>query len=98
MSDTSRRAEDFRFVECPRCGNEDFHPEGKFCKRCRAPRTNECADDQCGRGQALDAAYCEWCGHETHHFMLGIIDDWKGPYEKPAPRSMSTFEEDEVPF
>lgn len=97
MSKTGGRTVDFRFEKCPRCGNQDFSPEAAFCKRCGAPRSNECGSEECGYGQPLDAAYCELCGHETGHFMLGLIDDWQGPHEAPAP-TIPSFEEDEVPF
>jgi len=31
-----------RFVRCPKCGNEEYSADAKFCKICGFPAYNEC--------------------------------------------------------
>lgn len=98
MSGGRVEGDGLHFDKCPRCGNEEFSEGARFCRRCAAPRTNECSNDSCNMAMPLDAAYCESCGGPTIHFILGLIEDWQGPYEEPTRVSVNTFDEEDVPF
>lgn len=85
-----------RVTKCLRCGNTDFAPDARFCKRCGMNLINECTYEHCNHSNSPDAAYCELCGWETTFFVKEVVNDWQGPYRDP--RSDDSNLEDVIPF
>lgn len=65
-----------RFVNCPRCGNEEYSEDAKYCRICGFSAYNECeGSPECDNfGNAIDfnvhrnvgnARFCEYCGKPT---------------------------------
>lgn len=65
-----------RFMMCPKCGNEEYLEDAKFCKICGFPAYNECEGtteyDDFGHEVTFtvhknvgNARYCEFCGKPT---------------------------------
>lgn len=65
-----------RFIKCPKCGNEEYSVDAKFCKICGFPAYNECegSPEYDSFGNVIDfsihqnvgnARYCEYCGKST---------------------------------
>lgn len=87
---------------CPRCGNEEIHPEGDYCKICRAFLVNKCngyeEDDRWyeGCGVALDgnARYCPHCGGLSVFYNNDYLLSWK----KVVQQNQEVFPEEEIPF
>lgn len=72
-SDGYETNDELRFIRCPRCGNEEYSVETKYCRICGMPAYNECEGntDQDIYGNIIDidthrnagnARYCEYCG------------------------------------
>lgn len=66
--------QNFRFLECPFCGNAKFSEDAKYCMRCGFYLYNTCTNlendprehsNWCGRPNVPDALYCEYCGAVT---------------------------------
>lgn len=95
------------FPECPRCGNDDFHENGRFCWRCGLPRFNECTrgnplydlgdDVVCGEYNRMDARFCEMCGAPTQYYKMKFLSKWNGDDDSDAS-NVDDFNPDDVPF
>lgn len=74
-----------RLTQCPRCGNSDFSPKAKYCKRCGLYLYNDCTNTEpglyevCGKTNPPDAAFCEFCGGKTYFNELGIVEPASQP-------------------
>ncbi|QGG47320.1 ImmA/IrrE family metallo-endopeptidase [Heliorestis convoluta] len=80
--------QDGRAVECPRCGNEVFSDEARYCKICGALVVNYCL----GRSMPVpfikdlishpindgNARYCKECGSKTAFYKQGFLKSWNG--------------------
>jgi len=78
-----------RFVRCPKCGNEEYSADAKFCKICGFPAYNECEGspeyDNFGNVEDFqvhqnvgNARYCEYCGKPTMLFKEKLLK----PYDE----------------
>lgn len=96
-----------RFVNCPKCGNEEYSEEAKYCKICGFSAYNECegSPEYDNFGNVIDfnvhrnvgnARYCEYCGKPT---ML-LNEKLLRPYtEVQAEQAEDVFPFDEaLPF
>lgn len=96
-----------RFVRCPKCGNEEYSEEAKFCRICGFPVYNECegSPERDNFGDVIDynihrnvgnARYCEYCGKPTMLLNEKLLKPYtevqKEQGENPLP-----FDE-ELPF
>jgi len=79
-------------IICPRCGNEEIHPQGDYCKICGTYLINQCLgkwkdngyddpwfDTEAGCGALVDGdtRYCCLCGAETTFYHNKLLQDWK---------------------
>lgn len=112
-----------RFTECPICGNSDFSFEASFCKICGYYLYNDCLNfsndpreglELCGRSNAANALYCEYCGSKTMLYEYlekeGYTEDAMreiaatseyGSEPETEPESEEggiSFNEDDIPF
>ncbi|MBE3586530.1 MAG: ImmA/IrrE family metallo-endopeptidase [Thermoanaerobacter sp.] len=96
--------ENMRFLECPTCGNTDFSPKAKYCKKCGQYLYNSCNnvpfDDDpnwCGEKNVGDALFCEYCGTKTVMYDLlermGLINQ-----ETTNEEVAVALNEDDIPF
>lgn len=76
-----------RFVKCPRCGNEEYSDEARFCKICGLPIFNECEGseeyDEYGNSEGIrthktvmNASFCEYCGKKTMLFNEKLLKSY----------------------
>ncbi|WP_371374538.1 ImmA/IrrE family metallo-endopeptidase [Sporomusa aerivorans] len=76
-------------VVCPRCNNEDIHPEGSFCKICGTNLINFCAGywdrdehneeywvEGCQTTLDGSSRYCPFCGKESTFYRRGFLKGW----------------------
>lgn len=92
-----------RFTKCPICGNTDFSPNARYCKKCGQYLYNSCtnapyAEPQwCGKDNVADALFCEYCGAKTTMYelleRLGLIKQ-----ELSNKEAAAALEEDDLPF
>ncbi|WP_335871057.1 ImmA/IrrE family metallo-endopeptidase [Bacillus sp. 2205SS5-2] len=77
-----------RVVECPKCSNEIFSDEAKFCKICSTPLYNHCEGHPIldSFGNEMDriyhisdgsARYCKECGSKTIYYNRGLLNNWE---------------------
>lgn len=95
--------ENLRFIKCPRCGNEEFAPEAKYCRICGFPTSNDCdgspAYDEFGNQEGFyihknygNARFCEHCGKTTLLFKEKLLK----PYNEVE--SEQETDEMDMPF
>lgn len=91
-----------RFVRCPRCGNEEYSDEAKYCRICGCSAYNECEgsfdeDEYGNRGlyqihrNVGNARYCECCGQPTMLLKEKLLKSYK---EVQAAQAI----DEELPF
>lgn len=92
--------ENLRFVKCPKCGNEEYSADAKFCRICGFSAFNECegSPEYDSFGNVVDfnvhknvgnARYCEYCGKPTALLTEKLLR----PYTEVLAE-----QEDEEPF
>ena len=97
--------ESMRLVVCPRCENEQFSKQAKYCRICGLPLYNYCTDERCEVENPENARFCETCGAPTIFNTLNILR----PYNEVNPSvsasvitpvQENTFDvsDDELPF
>ena len=93
-----------RFVHCPRCGNEEYSQEARFCRICGLPVYNECEgiyDQDEGMYQIHrnpgNARYCEFCGQPTMLLKEKLLKPYTAVNANTNDES-SIRDEDEFPF
>ena len=73
-----------RFLKCPKCGNEEYSGDAKYCRICGVSSYNECegSPEYDNFGNAIDftihknagnARYCEYCGKPTMLFNEKLL-------------------------
>jgi Zn-dependent peptidase ImmA (M78 family) len=67
----------FRFLVCPRCGNNSFSRDALFCRNCGMYLYNDCTSLDCGRHNVPGARYCEYCGAETALLRSGFFEAYE---------------------
>ncbi|MCD7712441.1 MAG: hypothetical protein LUJ25_06980 [Firmicutes bacterium] len=94
--------ENLRFIKCPRCGNEQYSDNAKYCRICGFNVYNECEGDyerdeygnQEGPFQIHrnvgNARYCEFCGQPTMLLKEKLL--------RPYTEVQTSQEDEEVPF
>lgn len=97
-----------RFVRCPRCGNEEYSQDARYCRICGFPVYNECEgdydqDEYGNQGiyqihrNAGNARYCEFCGQPTMLLKEKLLK----PYIEvttDADENPAVFDGDDLPF
>lgn len=79
--------DDKRVLICPKCNNEEFDSEAKFCRICGSTLFNYCNGediiDSFGQYRETirhknggNSRYCEKCGAETTFLKLGYLRPW----------------------
>lgn len=68
--------------QCQLCGNTVFSENASFCRACGTPIHNTCTNEECGDLNEPDAAFCEYCGHQTIYNALNVITP-VDPHEPP---------------
>lgn len=97
--------DDLRFVKCPRCGNEEYSFEAKFCRICGFPAYNECEGsteyDEYGNAEGFsvhrnvgNARFCECCGIPTMLFK----EKYLKPFNEIEEQSQDEVEVESLPF
>lgn len=97
-----------RFVRCPRCGNEEYSQDARYCRICGFSVYNECEgdydqDEYGNQGiyqihrNAGNARYCEFCGQPTmllkEKLLKSYIEAMTDTDENPT-----FFDGDDLPF
>jgi hypothetical protein len=103
--------ENLRFIKCPRCGNEEYSSDAKYCRICGFPAYNECEGspdyDEYGNNQGFythrnagNARYCEYCGKPTMLFKEKYLKAFNEVnVAAPAEEEVFPFDLDgEMPF
>lgn len=101
--------ENNRFTQCPRCGNNIFSKEARYCKICGLYLYNDCSElpdggcaSWCGKTNSGDARYCEYCGSPTMLMNLGVLLSWEEIMQEGKEVAVAidpkTIEEDEPNF
>lgn len=104
--------ENLRFVKCPRCGNEEFSSDAKFCRICGLPVFNECEGsqefDSFGNVTSFyhrnpgNARYCEQCGKPTMLYKETLLKPYKDVYANTQGElssiPFSIEDEEDTPF
>lgn len=92
---------------CPRCGNEEIHPQYNICKICGTFLINMCAgkfdfDSYGNRGQVAPSCntvaegnqrFCYICGGITTFYKDDLLSHWVDEHRKK-----NGVEEEEIPF
>lgn len=87
---------------CPRCGNEEIHPEGEYCKICGSYLVNKCNGyeenerwhEGCGAVLDGNARFCPHCGKLSEFYDRDLLKNWK----KVVEESQQVFPDEEIPF
>lgn len=94
--------ENLRFIKCPRCGNDQYFDNARYCRICGFNLYNECEGDyerdEYGNPEEPfqihknvgNARYCEFCGQPTILFKEKLL--------RPYTEVQALQDEDEVPF
>lgn len=96
--------DELRFVRCPRCGNEEYSENSRFCRICGFQTFNECEgyyDNEIGEHVShRNARYCEFCGQPTILFQENLLKPYtevQGAQELDDDEYLP-FDTDDVPF
>lgn len=67
-----------RLNHCAHCGEENVlndDEDVRYCMYCGYSLINQCTNfSDCGRVLPPTAAYCPFCGSETHYLKSGLIE------------------------
>lgn len=99
---------DLRFVRCPKCGNEEYSEDAKFCRICGLSAYNECegSPEYGDFGDVVDlhvhknvgnARYCESCGKPTMLLKEKLLKPYTEVQAKQEDDDPFPFDE-ELPF
>ena len=96
-SETIKMDESGRLTECPRCENEEFSANAKFCRICGLPLFNCCSDEMCGTMNPVNARFCEICGAPTVFNTIGVLKPYDGRTVKTETLPADSLG-DELPY
>lgn len=73
--------DNMRVVICPKCRNEEYGDDAKYCRICGQMLFNECRGGDYNGGayehrNPGNARFCELCGAETRFFQDGLLKPW----------------------
>ncbi|WP_128082643.1 zinc-ribbon domain-containing protein [Geobacillus thermoleovorans] len=73
-----------RLMRCLHCGEENAFKDDKdavFCIYCGYSLSNQCTNyNQCGVSLPPNAAYCPYCGSESHFLRSGLVNSKRKNY------------------
>lgn len=82
-----------RLIRCGHCGehNESDEKDANFCIYCGYSLLNQCTNyNGCGAFVPAKAAFCPYCGSETHFLRSGLVESKR--------RREIQISDDDLPF
>lgn len=78
MNDQIQTDDSGRLLQCLHCGEENIllsDNDATYCIYCGFSLKNQCTNyGECGTDLPPNAAYCPYCGTETHFLKSGLVE------------------------